>query len=203
MTNIALLRLFKECLKDEQDEEDESDDQDEPDEHEHEQDGSEEPLISPSNSSKSASSDFFREIIISYRLIFGQDKNSWKLYRESNGAHLNKRQHKACRDPLRPVLCGTEWSKVPMYEELGVPDMSTVYSAKSDFPFFAERLIKLQKHVAMQCANDWRALWRDRRDMGRFWALWAVVIFGGIAVLLGIIQLALGAAQVAGAYQHH
>lgn len=144
--------------------------------------------------------DFFREIIFTYRLIFGQSKDSWKAYRKAHGTKLDKEQLGAHWDPLRTMLCANDWSTIPVYGELDAPDVRAVYSARSDFPFFAERLTTLQQYIATQSPNDWKALWRDRRDVARFWALWAVVIFGGASIFLGIIQVGLAAAQVASSF---
>ena len=95
------------------------------------------------------------------------------------------------------MLCAYGWSNVPVYHELDAPDVRAVYSARTDFPFFAERLTNLQQYIAAQSPNDWKALWRDRRDVARFWAVWPVVIFGVASIFLGIIQVGLTAAQVA------
>jgi hypothetical protein len=40
------------------------------------------------------------------------------------------------------------------------------------------------------------SLWRDRRDLQRWYTIWAVLIIGGISVLLAIAQIWLSAAQV-------
>ena len=56
------------------------------------------------------------------------------------------------------MLCGNGWSNVPVYSELDAPDVRAVYSARSDFSFFAERLINLQQYIATQSPNDWEAL---------------------------------------------
>ena len=113
----------------------------------------------------------------------------------------DKQQHRAHWDPLHPILCGNHWSNVPVYRELDAPDVRAVYSARSGYPFFAERLIKLQQYIATQSPNDWKALWRDRRDVTLFWALWTVVIFGGASIFLGFIQVGLAAFQVARSFE--
>ena len=149
---------------------------------------------------RSAAYDFFREIIFTHRLIFGQSKDSWKAYRKAHGTRLNKEQHRAYRDPLHPILCGNDWSNVPVYSELDARDVRAVYSARSDHPFFAERLINLQQYISIQSPNDWKALWTDHRYVARFWALWTFVIFGGASIFLGLIQVGLAAAQVASSF---
>lgn len=86
------------------------------------------------------------------------------------------------------------------YDELEAPAPKSVYSARIDFPFFGDRLLGIQDFVITQCADDWRTLWRDRRDMNRFWTLWAVLIVGGITIVLGILQVSLAIAQLGAAY---
>jgi hypothetical protein len=130
-------------------------------------------------------------------LIFGQDQRSWQAFRNRYGSKLNEEQHLAGWDPLLNSLCGSDWTKEPLYEYLDAPYVRTVYSAATDFPFFGQRLIDLHIYVAVQCPSNFSTLWRDRRDIGRYWALWAVFFFGLITIIVGIIQTALTAGQIA------
>ena len=99
-----------------------------------------------------------------------------------------------------PLLCGTDWLKQQIYEDVDASGVKAVYSAKADFPFFADRLLSLQDFAVTQCPSDWRTVWRDRRDVARFWTLWAVMVFGGASIVIGIIQVLLAVAQVTAAY---
>ena len=40
------------------------------------------------------------------------------------------------------------------------------------------------------------ALWKDRRDYNSFYTFWAVLAFGSLGVLLGVMQVVLSAFQV-------
>ena len=113
----------------------------------------------------------------------------------------DKQQHRARWDPLHPILCGNDWSNVPVYRELDAPDVRVCTQPDLISPFFAERLINLQQHIATQSPKDWKALWGDRRDVACFWALWVVVIFGGASIFLSLFQLVLAAAQVASSFE--
>ena len=103
-------------------------------------------------------------------------------------------------DTLLPCLCGENWLKQGVYEDIDASGVKSVYSARADFPFLADRLLSLQDFVVTQCPSDWRTVWRDRRDTARFWTLWAVMVFGGTSIIIGIIQVALSVAQVVAAY---
>lgn len=39
-------------------------------------------------------------------------------------------------------------------------------------------------------------IWRDKRNVEKWWTFWAVVLFGSIGVLLSLAQVALAGAQV-------
>ena len=103
-------------------------------------------------------------------------------------------------DTLLPCLCGEEWLKQGIYEDIDASGVKSVYSARADFPFLADRLLSLQEFSVTQCPSDWRSVWRDRRDMARFWTLWAVMVFGGASIIIGIIQVVLAVAQLVAAY---
>ena len=150
------------------------------------------------------SAQFYREVIQSYRLLFGQDKLSWKAFTADYGRKGPLAQANLAgdtgEDTLLPCLCGEEWLKQGIYEDIDASGVKSVYSARADFPFLADRLLSLQQFAVTQCPSDWRTVWRDRRDTARFWTLWAVMVFGGASIVLGIVQVALAVAQVVAAY---
>jgi hypothetical protein len=76
-----------------------------------------------------------------------------------------------------------------------------VYPVNEDFPHFGERLIGLQDFVLTQHPNDWKTLWLDRRDIARFWIVWAAIIFGILTLVLSLIQISLSAAQVVSGFK--
>ena len=79
--------------------------------------------------------------------------------------------------------------------------LRVVYSARSEFTFFAKSLYNLQKYVTARSPNDWKAVWGGCRDVARSWALGAVVIYDGAAMFLGTVQVGLAAAQVASGFE--
>jgi hypothetical protein len=64
--------------------------------------------------------EFYREILITYRLLFGQHKGSYKAFNTVTQTSIpvpNK-----CADPLLPLLCGQSWTSktsIKVYELIG------------------------------------------------------------------------------------
>ncbi|EHK48803.1 hypothetical protein TRIATDRAFT_215066 [Trichoderma atroviride IMI 206040] len=142
----------------------------------------------------SQASDMYREVLLSYRLIFGQDKKSWKAWR-----NFYKAQNvpPGIEDPLLRRLCGQDCRYETTYEEIKAPDVAAQYSASEDFPFWGARLLKIQQFVVNKNPSDWKTLWNDRRDVLRFYTFWAVVVVGVMSLTLSVIQSIEGGIQVA------
>ncbi|KAL8786505.1 MAG: hypothetical protein Q9213_002732 [Squamulea squamosa] len=138
-----------------------------------------------------------REILTTYRLIFGQHSHSRRLYRKRAKQYLKPLPGD---DPLISHLCGGDWTKEKVYEEFYIGGAKTVYSITHDFPHIGDRLLSLQRFVLVQSPDDWLSLWRDRREPLRFWTLWAVVFIGMYSVTLGILQVGLAIAQTVGSF---
>ena len=71
-----------------------------------------------------------------------------------------------------------------------------VYDANLDFRFFGDRLLKLQAFNLRQQPNRMRDLWRDRRNALQWYTFWAVILIGGLSVVLAIVQCFVSAAQL-------
>ena len=152
--------------------------------------------------------DFFREVLATYRLIFGQHKDSRKLikgysargklfgftspFRSPHPSALVKDE----ADPLLERLCFKDSREEYLYGELDMLNLKKIYVLDTDFPFFAERLLALQEFVVNQCPNDWQVLWRDRRDVAKFWTIWAVLLFGVPTILLALAGTILAGFQI-------
>lgn len=74
-----------------------------------------------------------------------------------------------------------------------------VYSTSLDFPLLGPRLLRLQDFDARQQPVRVRDLWRDRRNVTQWYTFWAVLVVGGLTIVLGILQLLV--ASMALAYQ--
>ncbi|KAK2743844.1 hypothetical protein FQN55_007064 [Onygenales sp. PD_40] len=140
-----------------------------------------------------AAQTFYREILLTYRIIFGQDSHSWKKLARSPSPHFipNLADH----DPLLDNLMTMSWRKQPIYTEIRAGPVKAVYSP-SDFPYFASRLQILQDFVSTQSPDNLWTLVRDRRDINRLWTIRASLVFGLGAVFLGLVQIGVGIAQV-------
>ena len=151
-------------------------------------------------------SKYQREIILSYRLLFGQDRKSRRLFREveSRNAALDKTSK--C-DPLLDILCGRKKRAVidalpsdiwpdSCRDSAGHLLEQTIYSTSLDFPVLGSRLLQIQEFDSRQQPNRIRDYWRDRRNPLQWYAFWAVLIIGALSILIGIIQIILAILQL-------
>ncbi len=157
-----------------------------------------------------------QEVILSYRLLFGQDRKSRKVAREEV-SRLKNSCAKHNVDTMLVDLCerkyehGSQWWKT--YDKVlqGYPSeiwpitcrtmegqlqQSDVYSARDDFPRLGQRLIKLQQFNSRQRPSKLTDLWRDRRNPLQWYTFWAVVLVGGMANILAALQLLVALAEL-------
>lgn len=150
-----------------------------------------------------------QEVILSYRILFGQDGISRKLAHQEICALKQSRANQSV-DTMLSDLCerkyksGCLWWK--SYDRVlrGYPpnvwpitcrsieghlQQSDVYSARDDFPRLGRRLIKLQQFNLRQRPSKLTDLWRDRRNPLQWYTFWAVVLVGGVANILAALQL--------------
>lgn len=66
----------------------------------------------------------------------------------------------------------------------------------SDFPLLGERLLQLQRYNDQQIPTRVKTMIRDKRDLAQWYTLWAVLLVGGLSVLLSIPQLGVAIAQL-------
>jgi hypothetical protein len=72
----------------------------------------------------------------------------------------------------------------------------SVYHARAEFPLLGARLLVLQRHID-QCPKNLRLMLRDRRHPLESINLQAVIIFGILSLLFSLMQVVIGALQVA------
>lgn len=136
-----------------------------------------------------------QEVILSYRLLFGQDGKSRKIAREEV-FRLKNSSAKYNVDTMLLDLCerkyehGCLWWK--SYDKVlqsyppeiwpitcrtmqGHLQPSDVYNARDDFPRLGSRLIKLQQFNSRQRPSKLTDLWRDRRNPLQWYTFWAVL----------------------------
>lgn len=129
-----------------------------------------------------------REILMSYRLLFGQDKASRQLFRrcdpfddvavEGRDATLTQFCHQATNS----------------FEEI-VRDRSS-YNLEDDFAVLRSRLVALILHLKTRRPRTWKELWGDKRDSSAWYTFWAVVVIGGLGLLLALSQVVLQIIQI-------
>ncbi len=130
-----------------------------------------------------------RETLLSYRLLFGQAKEARQLFRKLNPF---TRIPEEGRDRLLGELCGRKRCQVID----SCSDRET-YDLERDFPMFRSRLATLQLYLSLRKPRTWKELWQDKRDSAQWFTFWAVLILGGLGLLLALFQVILQIVQIA------
>jgi hypothetical protein len=128
-----------------------------------------------------------KEIVLSYRLLFAQDKASRRLFRSMK---VFESSENGMRDDFLARLCGLEGLDIPF-----VQADRECYRLSRDFPVLRARLAILQQQLLSVKPTSWRAVWKDKRDTVQWHTFWAVIVFGGLGIVLGAIQVILQAIQ--------
>ncbi|KAF2228144.1 hypothetical protein BDZ85DRAFT_12283 [Elsinoe ampelina] len=152
-----------------------------------------------------------REILMSYRLLFGQSRRSRVLVKQELEALQKIRPDTF--DPLLTTVCTRHldhtlrglpdyiWPRTCVDRKKGSLREFQEYNTSYDFPMFGQRLAKLQEFCLRQQPNKLRDFWRDRRHPLQWYTFWVVTIIGGVTVVLSILQLLVGIAQLIVAIQ--
>jgi len=102
-------------------------------------------------------------------------------------------------DPMLYRICGhgCESEEVrEIYIEIGADDPSNHHNPAVDFPFLGKRLVFIQNYVSAHNPSSFWALWHDRRNVSWWWTFWAVIIIGGLGLLIGFAQVVLQILQL-------
>ncbi|KAH0565850.1 hypothetical protein GP486_000747 [Trichoglossum hirsutum] len=132
------------------------------------------------------------EILLSYRLLFGQTKDSRRLFQSMK---VFEGEPIEAHDPLLPLLCGSKTIALPTSCK-----EREFYRLSRDFPILRSRIASLQQQMSILKPRGWREIWQDKRDSAQWYTFWAVIAIGGSGILLSLIQVILQAAQLAGAH---
>jgi hypothetical protein len=116
---------------------------------------------------------FFREVLLSYRLIFGKTYSSRKDFKKQ----LRKwnLESKKNSDPMLYRLCAHGYESEEareIYLEIDADDPSNHYNPVVDFPFLGKRLEGIQDYTRGSSPDNIKALWHDRRNMSWWWTFW-------------------------------
>lgn len=133
------------------------------------------------------------EVLLSYRLLFGQHTRSRQLFREHE---VERAKCNGALDPLLSALCGDK----DMEDFCGTKELLRergVYNAQTNFPHLGPRLIELQDYSTSQRPRNISEVWNDERDPERLLTFKAVIIVGGASIFLSLLQIFVGLAQIA------
>lgn len=152
-----------------------------------------------------------REILLLYRLLFGQSAASRGLLTDlldqlrTTTGDVDPFLRTLCTEPLsRGFLCFQN-SNANLPSALfpssnvdinGMLMESDTYSAQDDFPVFGSRMLALQSYNLRQRPSRVKDLWRDRRKPLQWYTFWIVLWLGGATIVMGILQILLSAAQL-------
>ncbi|KAL2064597.1 hypothetical protein VTL71DRAFT_3734 [Oculimacula yallundae] len=149
-----------------------------------------------SKSEQNYASSYFREVMLSYRLIFAESKYSHSLY-ISPKDHVSLSQAVE-HDPMLDVICGQSCRDEPssmIWEAIDAGRTSSRYSTQ-DFDFLGPRLLLIQKAIDAYHPQGFLPMWYDRRDIHRWWGFWPIFITSGFLLALGLLQATLQVLQL-------
>ena len=133
---------------------------------------------------------FLLEILLSYRLLFGQAKDSRRLFQSMK---IFEGESPKERDLLLSQLCGSKAMELPSF-----CIEREFYRLKRDFPILRSRIARLHQQLSNVKPRGWREMWNDKRDSAQWYTFWALIVIGGAGISLSLIQVLLQAAQLAG-----
>jgi hypothetical protein len=114
---------------------------------------------------------FFRELLLTYRVLFGQEERSFRAFRRS----CSRQDAHQASDPLLPVLCDRSWitpDARDFYRDIDADVVRDSYSSRVDFPIMGQKLLALQQFVKDYHPRTLTALLRDQRDPSAWSSFW-------------------------------
>lgn len=129
----------------------------------------------------------FHETLLSYRLLFGQDSRSRKLFNHQEHGPSGVDQPP---DPLLIRLCGGTESLSKILDDDSIRDQD-VYDMALVFPFYSSRLKRLDEYVESIRVRSIGDLWSDQRHPMEWVLIWVVVMIGTVMIPMSISGLAL------------
>ncbi|KAG9242073.1 hypothetical protein BJ878DRAFT_191868 [Calycina marina] len=130
-----------------------------------------------------------KETILSFRLLFGQNRASRKLYASLEPFKNIPNQG---IDPFLTSICAQKRLRT----SVGLSERDS-YELHRDFPILRSRLSILTTHLSSKKPRTWREHWLDKRDSASWLTFWAVIIIGGMGIILAFLQVILQIIQIA------
>ena len=137
--------------------------------------------------------EFMLDVLLSYRLLFGLDKRSRKIFREKEALRAG---HDGFLDPTLMLLAGRK-NPSEIINQLPYLKEKATFVAGNDFPQLGPKLLELQNYVVEQKPTRLRDIWHDHRDAYLFHAFWVIVGIGCISIMLAFVQVVISIAQLA------
>jgi len=155
---------------------------------------------------------FFKELLLTYRVLFGQDEKSYKAFQRSLPSYdrdwdCSGKDPDQISDPLLPILCGKS-CRIPeardLYNDVDAGPVRDCYDSSADFPIMGQKLLQLQAFVRDYNPKTLKALMKDRRNpvaRFNFWTNQTLLVFACLAIVVNILQLVFQIWQVVLAQQ--
>jgi hypothetical protein len=137
-------------------------------------------------------SKYVQEVRHTLAILLGTDK-SRKLFADNEMARIKSLSFD-CDPMFEQLTDALQRKKIPLKES---------YSKTADFPILADRLERLQRFVDGQQPSQLKGLWRDDRDLMRWYTLWAVIGLGLFAGVLALVQVGIGIIQTVIAWKSY
>ncbi|KAI1123464.1 hypothetical protein F5Y10DRAFT_286015 [Nemania abortiva] len=144
--------------------------------------------------SEESVAELLHEILLSYRVIFGQNRRSRAVFRKLRPFASVPKQG---RDQSLAEFCGKKRLKNPF-----APIEQEEYDLAIDFPHLRSRIAQLSGHVSSKKPRSVRRLWKDRRDSPSWLAYWSALTFGLMGLLLVLIQTVFQILQYVDSLEH-
>ncbi|KAF3147730.1 hypothetical protein TWF594_002315 [Orbilia oligospora] len=145
---------------------------------------------------------YLREILLSYRLIFGQSQNARKLFHTANP--FGEKTPKELHDPLLEKLCTTDqYESLDFLQKMNIIQRDS-YRHKRDFPILRARIAIMQKHIREWKSRGWPSIWNHGVDPAASWyTFWAVLVIGVLLLIMMVGLVVLQVLQFVGLGQVH
>lgn len=135
-----------------------------------------------------------QEILHSYKLLVLLDKRARKKFCSITNNASKQDEYDLELDQL---CLGGRRGRLSRLGFAQRPDgLRETFQAHSDFPIFSSRLLKLEEYIDSVQPNRVSSLWRDRRDILRWYTFWAVFFLGSLNIFFAVAQTALSSEQV-------
>lgn len=83
----------------------------------------------------------------------------------------------------------------------GILDPHLETTPSFSYPIFGDRLRELKEYLDRQKLRTMRQIFNDWRDTVSYVTFWAVIVIGGLSIVLALISIAVSSAQTVAAFE--